>query len=50
MILVDAALAGLALGIAMCFDAITDSMVGSASDNFRSSLGRRSGAHRRKIK
>lgn len=38
---VSGALCGWALGIAMCFDAITDPMVGSASDNLRSRLGRR---------
>ena len=34
-------LAGLAVGIALVFDAITDPMVGSVSDNWRSKLGRR---------
>jgi glycoside/pentoside/hexuronide:cation symporter, GPH family len=34
-------LAGLALGIALVFDAITDPLVGSMSDNWRSRLGRR---------
>ena len=34
-------LAGLALGIALVFDAITDPLVGSLSDNWRSRLGRR---------
>jgi GPH family glycoside/pentoside/hexuronide:cation symporter len=38
---VSGTLCGWALGIAMCFDAITDPMVGSASDNLRSRLGRR---------
>ncbi len=37
----EGALAGLALGIATVFDAINDPMVGSASDNWRSPLGRR---------
>ncbi len=34
-------LAGLAVGIALVFDAITDPMAGSISDNWRSRLGRR---------
>lgn len=34
-------LAGLAVGIALVFDAITDPMAGSVSDNWRSKLGRR---------
>ena len=34
-------LAGLAIFIALCFDAVTDPMVGSISDNFRSRWGRR---------
>ncbi|MGD8418238.1 MAG: MFS transporter [Pseudomonadales bacterium] len=34
-------LAGLAVGIALVFDAITDPMAGSLSDNWRSKLGRR---------
>ncbi len=34
-------LAGLALGIALVFDAVTDPLVGSLSDNWRSRLGRR---------
>ena len=34
-------LAGLAVGIALVFDAITDPMAGSISDNWRSKLGRR---------
>jgi len=38
---VSGTLCGWALGIAMCFDAVTDPMVGSASDNLRSRLGRR---------
>lgn len=38
---VSGALCGWALGIATCFDAITDPVVGSASDNLRSRLGRR---------
>ncbi len=33
--------AGLAVGIALMFDAITDPLVGSLSDNWRSKLGRR---------
>ena len=36
-----ATLASAALGIALCFDAVTDPMVGSFSDNLRSRLGRR---------
>jgi Na+/melibiose symporter-like transporter len=35
------ALAGLALAIALAFDAISDPLVGHLSDNFRSRLGRR---------
>lgn len=38
---VSGALCGYALGIAVFFDAINDPMIGSASDNFRSRLGRR---------
>lgn len=38
---VSGMLCGYALGIAVFFDAINDPMVGSASDNFRSRLGRR---------
>ena len=34
-------LAGLAVGIALVFDAVTDPMAGSISDNWRSKLGRR---------
>jgi Na+/melibiose symporter-like transporter len=34
-------LAGLAVGIALIFDAVTDPMAGSISDNWRSKLGRR---------
>jgi Na+/melibiose symporter-like transporter len=34
-------LAGLAVGIALVFDAVTDPMAGSISDNWRSRLGRR---------
>jgi len=34
-------LAGLALGIALIFDAVTDPLMGSISDNWRSRLGRR---------
>ncbi|MEM8767166.1 MAG: MFS transporter [Pseudomonadota bacterium] len=34
-------LAGLAVGIALIFDAVTDPMAGSLSDNWRSRLGRR---------
>ncbi len=34
-------LAGLAVGIALMFDAVTDPMAGSMSDNWRSRLGRR---------
>lgn len=34
-------LAGLALGIALVFDAVTDPMAGSVSDHWRSKLGRR---------
>jgi Na+/melibiose symporter-like transporter len=34
-------LAGLALGVALIFDAITDPLAGSLSDNTRSRLGRR---------
>ena len=34
-------LAGLAIFIALCFDAITDPVVGSISDNFKSRWGRR---------
>jgi Na+/melibiose symporter-like transporter len=37
----SASMAALALGIAVVFDAITDPMVGSISDNLRSRLGRR---------
>jgi GPH family glycoside/pentoside/hexuronide:cation symporter len=33
--------AGLAVGIALMFDAVTDPMAGSISDNWRSTLGRR---------
>jgi Na+/melibiose symporter-like transporter len=33
--------AGLAVGIALMFDAVTDPMAGSVSDNWRSKLGRR---------
>ncbi len=33
--------AGLAVGIALMFDAVTDPLAGSISDNFRSKLGRR---------
>ena len=36
-----ATLASAALGIALCFDAVSDPMVGSYSDNLRSRLGRR---------
>ena len=32
---------GLALGIALIFDAVTDPLAGSLSDNWRSRLGRR---------
>lgn len=38
---VSGTLCGYALGIATFFDAINDPMIGSASDNFRSRLGRR---------
>ncbi len=38
---VSGMLCGYALGIAVFFDAINDPMIGSASDNFRSRLGRR---------
>ena len=34
-------LAGLALGIALVFDAVTDPIAGSVSDNWQSRLGRR---------
>jgi len=37
----DGWLTGLALGIAIVFDAINDPLIGSLSDNFRSKLGRR---------
>ena len=37
----DGWLTGLALGIALVFDAINDPMVGSLSDNWRSKIGRR---------
>jgi Na+/melibiose symporter-like transporter len=37
----DGWLTGLALGIAIMFDAINDPMIGSLSDNYRSKLGRR---------
>lgn len=37
----DGWLTGLALGIAILFDAINDPMIGSLSDNFRSRFGRR---------
>ncbi|MCB1647528.1 MAG: MFS transporter [Pseudomonadales bacterium] len=38
---VPGTLCGLALGIALIFDAITDPLAGSLSDNWRSKLGRR---------
>ena len=38
-------LAGLAVGIALVFDAISDPMAGSISDNWRSKLGRRHPVH-----
>ena len=38
---VSGTLCGLALGIALLFDAITDPLAGSLSDNWRSRLGRR---------
>jgi len=38
---VSGTLCGLALGIALIFDAITDPLAGSLSDNWRSRLGRR---------
>ena len=38
---VSGTLCGLALGIALIFDAITDPLAGSLSDNWRSKLGRR---------
>ena len=38
---VSGALCGYALGVAVFFDAVNDPMIGSASDNFRSRLGRR---------
>ena len=34
-------LAGIAIFIALCFDAVTDPIAGSISDNFRSKWGRR---------
>ncbi len=37
----DGALCGLALGIALLFDAVTDPLAGSLSDNWRSRWGRR---------
>lgn len=37
----EGALAGLALGIAVAFDALSDPIVGSMSDNWRSRFGRR---------
>ena len=38
---VSGTLAGLALGVALIFDAVTDPLAGSLSDNWRSRLGRR---------
>ena len=38
---VSGTLCGLALGVALIFDAITDPLAGSLSDNWRSKLGRR---------
>jgi glycoside/pentoside/hexuronide:cation symporter, GPH family len=38
---VPGTLTGLALGIALCFDAVTDPLVGAFSDKFRSRWGRR---------